>query len=372
MKTMAKHLLPERIGGGTPFKIFHCHIWGDVEVDGLAKAVIDTWAFQRLHYIRQTAVLYKVFPTAQTTRFEHAVGSYHLTRLFLDALWRNQPEVFDKSVPYYPIPAAVLCKDLGDGPFSHLFDRFLQQWHDEDWANRSYRTCCIVEHTLTDMTFPFRVSPEEIRFITSLLCPEKFSHPLVGARSWFRSLISNRVMDVFTLDYLLRDCHALGMPCAFDIRRIISNTRVIEDELCFCDRIQDDVWGVLSTRQRLYTMAYHHPKNLEFEAWVLVMLQDDVYRRQGEKMITGKDTPAFLEMTDGYFLTGWIKSPMWRSLETRVFPGKSANLKKPVPYVEQSHDFREMEDIRFYHRQRPSKAFSIRYRQPTGSSLSPE
>ena len=72
-------------------KKFHCSVWGDVTVSPLALSVIDTWEFQRMHYIRQTGFAYKVFSTATSSRFEHSIGVYHITRFILRSLEVSLP-----------------------------------------------------------------------------------------------------------------------------------------------------------------------------------------------------------------------------------------------------------------------------------------
>ena len=70
-------------------KNFRCSIWGDIEVSQLALSIIDTWEFQRLHYIKQTSLAYKVFPTATSSRFEHSLGVYHITKVIIEHLEKD-------------------------------------------------------------------------------------------------------------------------------------------------------------------------------------------------------------------------------------------------------------------------------------------
>ena len=93
----------------------------------LALSVIDTWEFQRMHYIRQTGFAYKVFSTATSSRFEHSIGVYHITRFILRSLEVSLPieqRLSDRQKEIITITGLV--HDLGHGPFSHLFDEFLK------------------------------------------------------------------------------------------------------------------------------------------------------------------------------------------------------------------------------------------------------
>ncbi|MFB6271185.1 MAG: HD domain-containing protein, partial [Halobacterium sp.] len=52
------------------------HDW--VEVDGVAEALLDAPAVQRLRHIKQLSTIRLVYPSANHTRFEHSLGVYHL------------------------------------------------------------------------------------------------------------------------------------------------------------------------------------------------------------------------------------------------------------------------------------------------------
>ncbi|MCU0633510.1 MAG: hypothetical protein MUE41_01450, partial [Gemmatimonadaceae bacterium] len=56
-------------------------IWNNIPLDPRAVALIDTSVVQRLRYVRQLGLAYLVYPGASHSRFEHAVGAYHLAGL---------------------------------------------------------------------------------------------------------------------------------------------------------------------------------------------------------------------------------------------------------------------------------------------------
>src|SRR5436853_46658 len=55
-------------------------LWNNIRIDPQALAIIDSEAFQRLRYVRQLGHAFLVYPGATHTRFEHAIGAYHLAR----------------------------------------------------------------------------------------------------------------------------------------------------------------------------------------------------------------------------------------------------------------------------------------------------
>ena len=60
-------------------KIINDPIYGFIEVDkGIINDLINHKYFQRLRRISQLGLSYLVYPGAQHTRFQHAIGSLHL------------------------------------------------------------------------------------------------------------------------------------------------------------------------------------------------------------------------------------------------------------------------------------------------------
>src|SRR5687768_1390682 len=116
-----------------PFSIFHFRgrravkvirdpLWNNIRVDPLALRLIDTAAFQRLRYVRQLGLVFLVYPGASHSRFEHALGTYHLARRALPLLeerghLRDLAE-HERGLVYI----AALLHDIGHYPFSHALE----------------------------------------------------------------------------------------------------------------------------------------------------------------------------------------------------------------------------------------------------------
>src|SRR4029077_18059974 len=62
------------------FEILRDPVWNNIRVDELTLKLVDTEVFQRLRYVRQLAWTYLVYPGATHSRFEHALGTHHLSR----------------------------------------------------------------------------------------------------------------------------------------------------------------------------------------------------------------------------------------------------------------------------------------------------
>ena len=97
-------------------------LWNTIRLDPAAVRIIDTPEFQRLRLIRQLGLAYLVYPGATHTRFDHALGVYHLARWAMGLLAdRGELQGVDpidcKLAPY-----AALLHDVGHYPFSHALE----------------------------------------------------------------------------------------------------------------------------------------------------------------------------------------------------------------------------------------------------------
>jgi HD superfamily phosphohydrolase len=189
-------------------KIIHCNLWGDIELSDLAISIIDTPHFQRLHYIKQTGMSYKVFPGAMTTRFEHSLGVYNVIRTLLIHLMNNQPELnenCDKRKQEL-ICIAGLIHDLGHGPYSHLFDLFLKKFSmNNSWDDHENRSLDLFIDLVEK--FNIKITRTEVDFIGKLVTGNG------EIDKWYSHIVNNKIsgLDMDKMDYVLRDSMNFGM-----------------------------------------------------------------------------------------------------------------------------------------------------------------
>ncbi|WP_318495831.1 HD domain-containing protein [Photobacterium leiognathi] len=114
-------------------------IHGTIMITNLERQVIGHRLFQRLRNIKQNTFLYKVFPSAMHSRFEHSLGVMHVAYLMFDNLrlnsyryvekyndkivFKNLDKISDEHIQ--ELRLAALLHDVGHGPISHQFDSFL-------------------------------------------------------------------------------------------------------------------------------------------------------------------------------------------------------------------------------------------------------
>src|SRR5438309_4459710 len=81
----------------------------------MGEDLVDAPRVQRLRRIHQLGTGSLVYPGANHTRFEHALGAYHLAGLAAGALALDEDA-------RKAVQAAALLHDVGHGPFSHTSD----------------------------------------------------------------------------------------------------------------------------------------------------------------------------------------------------------------------------------------------------------
>lgn len=332
-------------------KIIRDNIWGDIMVSDVALRWIDTEEFQRLHSIKQTGLAYRVFPTATCTRFAHSLGAYHVTKLILQHIRFHQPQVMadlGEDIPEW-ICLAGLLHDIGHGPFSHLFDSYLHLIGvNSEWSNHENRSIDMISMMNTKYQFGM---DDAVAFIRKLIQPSE-----TDTKHWYSHIVHNpwECIDTDKMDYLVRDNHQFGLCMTIDIHRILGHCRVIDDTLCFSNKVQDELWNLFLIRHRLHSSIYRHPRITKFEKEVqcmLILMQDKEHFRQS---IVDKDMTAFLRWTDPYILMH-ADTVKVREFDTRA--SKLINSKDLCPY--RDDQFPKLTRVWFYNRDDLTNKFHL-------------
>jgi HD superfamily phosphohydrolase len=332
-------------------KIIHCSLWGDIEVSDLALSVIDTPHFQRLHYIRQTGFSYKVFPGANTSRFEHSLGVYEVTRSLLSMLIARQPELretLDERAREV-VCIAGLVHDLGHGPFSHLFDHYASaELEQSAWTEHETRSVLLLRDLVR--RYGVALSEPELDTIERLVLG---THP----PAWYAALVNNQEsgLDTDKIDYVLRDARSFGMKTIFDPTRLLRyNTRVIGDRLCFCDRVRDEIVTLFLVRNKMNRFIYRHPRVLRFEHDFLALLRRSSGSAGILRILREGDIDGFLRLSDASLLAA-VGGEEWWAIECRR--GGTEEPRPVVPYKDTAWE--NVRNLWFYRKKEPEKCFRI-------------
>ena len=189
-------------------------LWNNIRLDPLAFELIDTPAFQRLRYVRQLGLAFLVYPGATHSRFEHALGTYHLARRTL-TLFGEHPDFSDVGSDECQVTrVAALLHDIGHYPFSHALEEIGALNHEE-------------------VARPLICDGEVAGVLRRELganAPERVVELIRGkSGSPLQGLISGSI-DLDKLDYLRRDAFMCGVSYGeIDVDRLINALSLVRD-----------------------------------------------------------------------------------------------------------------------------------------------
>jgi len=226
-------------------------LWNNIRLDPLAFELIDTPAFQRLRYVRQLGLAFLVYPGATHSRFEHALGTYHLARRTL-TLFEEQEEysrIDDEECQL--IRVAALLHDIGHYPFSHALEEIGAMHHE------------VVAHPLICDGEVAEVLRREL----GASAPERIVALIRGeSDSPLQGLISGSI-DLDKLDYLRRDAFMCGVSYGeIDVDRLINALTLVADpttgggepRVGMVEKGLSALESLLFARYQMYRNVYWH------------------------------------------------------------------------------------------------------------------
>jgi len=222
----ASSVYSKRILSSSTFEVVRDPLWNNIRLEPEALAIIDTPAFQRLRYVRQLGHAFLVYPGATHTRFEHALGTYHLA---------------GRVTKEREVQLAALLHDIGHYPFSHALEEAGLPRH-ESLAARHLRTGALA-------TTLERLGVSAERLLE--LIQGTSSSPLAG-------LVSGSI-DVDKLDYLSRDATMCGVPYGvIDVDRLITSLTLGPEGLGLHPKGLAALESLLFAKYQMYRNVYWH------------------------------------------------------------------------------------------------------------------
>jgi HD superfamily phosphohydrolase len=201
-----------------------------------------------LRYIRQVGHSFLVYPGATHTRFEHALGAYHLTRRAIASL-----EDLGELAPATPedclaVRMAALLHDIGHYPFSHALEEAGFPSHE------ALGTARLGEGELGERLL--EIGGRDFSGVVGQLISGSSSNPLQG-------LISGSI-DLDKVDYLSRDARMCGVPYGtVDVDRLLSSLTLVEAqpgrwEVGVQEKGVSALESLLFAKYQMYRNVYWH------------------------------------------------------------------------------------------------------------------
>ena len=246
-------------------KIINDPIYGFIEIDkGIINDLINHDYFQRLRRISQLGLSYLVYPGAEHSRFQHALGCLHLMKKALGVLENKGHKI--TSDEKTAVKIAILLHDIGHSPFSHALERTLIK-------NISHEDITLLYLNRFNEIFEGKLSLA-IKIFTDNY-HKKFLNQLVSSQ-----------LDIDRLDYLKRDSYFTGVAEGnIGVDRIINMLDVENDMLVIEEKGIYSIEKFLLARRLMYWQVYLHKTVLSSEFMLIKLIQRAVYLVKNQQKI---------------------------------------------------------------------------------------
>ena len=285
----------------------------DDPAEALVLELVDAAPFQRLRRIRQLGPAFLTFHGAESSRFTHSLGVFHIARQAFQRLLAMDSSLEPHRGVLY---AAALLHDLGHAPLSHTGEEMFGTHH-ERWSARIVREHPSIREPLE------RFQPGSSEAVAALL-----EHG-TSERRVIKDLVSSQ-LDCDRLDYLLRDSYSTGTSYGqLDLGRILAALTLAPDgELAIHPKGLMAVEHYLVVRNLMYRSVYNHRLNVVCN-WLLEQMirlarelgPDQVWTDSTMRCWLWSahelDLEAYLANDDlrtGYHLCAGERKPLARSL----------------------------------------------------------
>jgi uncharacterized protein len=179
-----------------------------IELDAGEARLLDLPPMQRLRRLRQLGLAYFAFPSAEHSRFTHALGALAMGTRAYD---RIAHDPYERRL----IRCGLLLHDVGHGPFSHACEAVLGVPHEA-------RTREIL--ALEPMRRGIEALDVDPADVLALIVGDPATrYPAL------RELVSGPNLDADRMDYLLRDAYFTGVASGrYDADQLVASLRLFE------------------------------------------------------------------------------------------------------------------------------------------------
>jgi HD superfamily phosphohydrolase len=323
-------------------------IYGYVDyIKELEGVVMDSWVLQRLRYIFQLQAAHFVYPGATHTRFSHSVGvmfsSYKymsfLLRSTLSARIEGEVAREARSRQRELIIATRLLgllHDIGHGPFSHAFDRYVyktKRFLDFKVGNHEVVTYIlyrdylkgVIERLALESRKSLGVDPEYLLevvdagikpprgmiehtdlVVKGVLSKSEFYEDVEGPQRVVRLVVRDYIYTSDIMDYLKRDSFYTGVPVGqINDDWIVRNSFIVyrggKPTIAVASKALDEVARLFDARMIMYKYVYLHPVNVAFVETIgrlLECIKSAIVSRLEKVFTPGGRVEEYASLTD--------------------------------------------------------------------------
>jgi uncharacterized protein len=233
-------------------KIINDPVFGFINLKSeLVFDLIEHPYMQRLRRIKQLGLSFLVYPGANHTRFEHALGASHLMEQAISVIRMKGHQITDEEAE--AVTLAILLHDIGHAPFSHVLENTLVAIPHEKIS------LLMMNELNRQLNGKLHLAIEIFRNRYK----KQFLHQLVASQ-----------LDMDRLDYLCRDSFFTGVAEGIvGIDRIIKMLNVWNDQLAVDYKGIYSVEKFLIARRLMYWQVYFHKTVVSAEFLLIKILE---------------------------------------------------------------------------------------------------
>jgi HD superfamily phosphohydrolase len=243
-------------------KEIHDNIWGTIRITETELDVLDHPLLQRLRRISQLGLVNMVYPSSGHSRLAHSLGVLALA----DRVGRHLCEIGDLTRNEFIIlRISALVHDVGHYPLSHSTEEFYKEDSGTKAKHETFGTHLIRNTSLGDkidlVLKETEWNRDDVADIIQGRKPDTMEKPAIWQ-------LINSQFDLDKMDYLMRDCTAVGLDYGrIDFSRILSKI-VIDPEqfnIGVDIRASTAIENYILARYYLWDVVYLHKAVMGFE-----------------------------------------------------------------------------------------------------------
>ena len=287
-------LLPDE----QPVSIVRDSLYDLISLGPREEKLIGTAPFLRLQKIKQLGFVYRVWPGATHTRYEHSLGCYYLAVRALRSLLQRGDDggLFGVSISsVQTLIVASLLHDIGHYPFSHTIEELGYPIALHEKVGRS-----IIENSeiASILERDYRLSPERV---ADFIDPPKTR--ALPADDELLSCLLSGALDVDKLDYLPRDARACNVPYGgVDVARLQGALRIHPNvngqrRIVVTHKGISPLHSLLHARQEMFDNIYWHHTSRALQVMLMRAVQEALlYGALQTDQLVGLDDASLLSL----------------------------------------------------------------------------
>lgn len=275
-------------------------VHGTILFTDTERRIIDHPLFQRLRQVRQNDVAFYVYPSLNTSRFEHVLGTCRVAGMMAENLtkspkWRtyfrklkvetgiSSKEEFIKLSRLY-----ALLHDIGHPPLSHLFEFAMEDWAGapsflriiEEWTGaggfekpHEAFGAAIVRRIVPDLKLSQQMRNALLRLMTEKDLPQQPKDPLSVVK-----LLVDSDIDADRIDFVQRDGLLAGSEYGhYDIRRLCDSMFLEQYEggwlIAYSEKALTSMEALLLDRYRTHIWIHFHHRVVAMKTLIRFLIQ---------------------------------------------------------------------------------------------------